>query len=212
MLKSSYFFIIGITLISCFLSFKVFLNYQKSLGQTMKKVLFILMPEDFQDLEFGEPYKLLTEAGFSVDVAGFKLGVAHGSFGTIFDVKLLLSDLHEVDFGKYDALVIPGGSGSTKYLWNNIEVQKVIKFFHKNNKIVAAICYGAVAPAQAGILTGKNGTAYPDEHAKAILAEHGVIFEDKGVVVLEKEKIITAQGPKFARLFGNAILKMLKAN
>lgn len=177
---------------------------------SMKKVLFILMPENYRDEEFYDPYNMLLEKKYQVDVAGLKDGVAIGSNGHEHIPNFQLNKLTNKDFDEYNALVIPGGPGSVKYLWNNTKIQKIIKYFNENNKIVGAICYGVIAPVQADILTNKKATVSPTQEAKAILQQHNVIFSPDGCVTLENEKIITAQGPKFTKDFGNAIINLLE--
>ncbi|MFH1254198.1 MAG: DJ-1/PfpI family protein, partial [bacterium] len=86
-----------------------FMHGEKNMN---KKVLFILMPEKYQDLEFNTPYQMLKTKGCVVDVAGLKPGEAKGGLGGSFTPNLLLSNLSETDFDKYDAVIIPGGPGS----------------------------------------------------------------------------------------------------
>ena len=178
----------------------------------MKKVLFILMPENYRDEEFCDPYNMLKDKNYEIDVAGFISGEAVGSEGHKHVPNLVLNRLLDVDFDQYDAIIIPGGSGSTKYLWDNEKLQKIIRYFHDNKKIVAAICHAVVAPVQAGILKNKKATVYPSDDAKEILEKHHVKFKDQGCVVLENEKIITSQGPKFTKEFGQAIIDLLEKN
>jgi protease I len=175
-----------------------------------KKVLFILMPENYQDLEFNTPYQMLKTKGCLIDVAGLKPGAAKGALGGLFTPNILLSNLSETDFDKYDAVVVPGGPGSVQYLWDNKNVQNVVKYFHSKDKVVAVICYAVIVAVQAGLLKGKRATVFPTDEAKAILKKFGADFVDTGCVVLKEDKIITAQGPKFANEFANEIVKILK--
>jgi protease I len=185
-------------------------NHLSSGGKSMnKKVLFILMPEGYQDLEFNVPYQTLQSKGCVVDVAGLQQGVAKGKLGGSFTPNLLLANLSTSDFDKYDAVVIPGGPGSVQYLWGNKKVQNVVEYFNSKGKVVATICYAVIVPVQAGILKGKKATVFPTDEAKAILKDCGVEFVDNGYVTLTADKIITAQGPKFANEFANEIVKML---
>ncbi|MFH1644123.1 MAG: DJ-1/PfpI family protein [bacterium] len=173
-----------------------------------KNILFILIP-DFRDEEFTVPFNILYEAGHTIDVAGLKEGEIIGANGYKHKADFLLDTLSHEDLEKYDVLVIPGGPGSTTYLWNNPKIQEIIEFFNERGKIVATICYACVAAAQSGILKGKKATVYPTHEARKIFEECEVTFDDAGVVTLKDEKIITAQGPKFAEEFGTAILDML---
>lgn len=174
-----------------------------------KKVLFILMPYNFQDHEFNEPYKILKARGHSIDIAGWSKEVAVGSFGLQVTPDILLEDIETEALAFYDAVVIPGGSASTEFLWDSKITQKLVQEFHKIKKLVATICYACAVPAQAGILKGKAATIYPTDEAKELFLKHEVVFADKGCVVLPEEKIITAQGPKFARMFGQEIIEFL---
>jgi protease I len=167
------------------------------------------MPEQFQDHEFNVPYTLLTKKGYTVNVAGLKPGVAVGAFGLKVTPTCVLDSLTNADLDRYDAVVIPGGPGSTKYLWNNQRLQEVVKYFHEHKKVVAAICYACIVPVQAGILTGKRATVFPTTESKAVFKQHDVTFVDQGVVTLKDERVITAQGPTFAQPFGQAIIDVL---
>ncbi len=186
-------------------------NITQNKGDNMtKKILFILMPENFRDEEFSDPYNMLKSKGYHIDVAGFKEGEAIGTGGLKFTPNLQLDNLSDKDLLTYDALVIPGGSASTKYLWNNKKIQHIIRLFYENQKIVATICYASIAPAQAGILTNKNATVYPTQEAKKIFEEYSVVFNPSGCVTLTQEKIITAQSPKYTKEFGQAIIDLLE--
>ena len=199
--------------LACLCGAVIFIVYSNNLisgGKSMnKKVLFILMPEGYQDLEFNVPYQTLQAKGCGVDVSGLQQGVAKGCLGGSFTPNVLLDNLSTSDFDKYDAVVIPGGPGSVQYLWGNKKVQNVVKYFNSKGKVVAAICYAVIVPVQAGILKNKKATVFPTDEAKAILKTCGVEFVDNGYVTLKSDKIITAQGPKFANEFADEIVKML---
>jgi len=174
----------------------------------MAKLLFILMP-NFKDEEFTVTYKIIKDAGHTIDVAGLQEGPAVGSQGHKHTPNLLVQKLKTEDLNTYDALVIPGGPGAKKHLWPNEDVKKIILYFHEQKKLVAAICYAVVALVQTGILRNKHATVYPTDEAKAILEEYGVRFSKDGCVSLRPEKIITGQGPSFAEDFGKAIVSQL---
>ncbi len=193
-----------------FTCFKSSGEQKKGVSMTQKKnILFILMPKGFQPLEFATPYAMLQKAGHQVNIAGFNAGVAVAANGQEQKVDYVLDALTNQDFDTYDAVVIPGGPGSTEYLWGNEKVQKVVQYFHKQNKIVATICYACIVPAEAGLLTGKTATVFPTEESKEIFDDHDVLFSTKTCVVDVQEKMITAQGPAYAAEFGQEILNLL---
>jgi protease I len=66
----------------------------------------------------------------------------------------------EVRADAYDALVVPGGR-APEYLRLNEEVLKIVRHFAEKNKPIAALCHGPQLLAAAGVLTGKECSAYP---------------------------------------------------
>ena len=183
------------------------------MSKIVKRVLFVLMPNDFQDTEFLEPYEMIKNDGHNVDVAGLKSrSISVGTFGLEHKPNLVLNEMSTQDFDNYDALVIPGGQGCTEYLWDNEKIQDVVRYFHENGKVIAAICHACVVFAQAELLKDKHATVYPSPEALSIYKEHEVVYKDDECIVLPKERIITSQGPKYARIFGNAILNLLQGS
>ena len=175
-----------------------------------KKILFVLMPKGYQDIEFNTPYKMLVDKGCTVDVAGLADGTAQGALGGSFTPSKLLSAMTDADIATYDAVVIPGGPGSIDYLWSNAKLNQTIKTFYKNKKIVASICHATAAVAKAGILKDKKATGFPSTELKEVFKQEGVEFVDQGCFVDKPDNMITAQSPKFAKEFGQAIIKMLE--
>lgn len=66
----------------------------------------------------------------------------------------------EVQASDYDALVVPGGR-APEYLRLNPAVLQIVRDFSDANKPIAAICHALQLLAAAGILQGRNCTAYP---------------------------------------------------
>ena len=72
----------------------------------------------------------------------------------------LNADFDGLNPADYDALVIPGGR-APEYLRLNNNVLDLIRHFFDNDKPVAAICHGAQLLAAAGVLKGRQCSAYP---------------------------------------------------
>jgi protease I len=72
----------------------------------------------------------------------------------------LNATFEEVRAGDYDALVIPGGR-APEYLRLNPAVLAIVQQFAAADKPIAAICHGAQLLAAAGVLPGKQCSAYP---------------------------------------------------
>ncbi|MCG6860326.1 MAG: DJ-1/PfpI family protein [Chromatiaceae bacterium] len=70
------------------------------------------------------------------------------------------ADFATADPADYDALVIPGGR-SPEYLRLNERLIEIVRQFALADKPIASICHGQQILAAAGVLEGKNATAYP---------------------------------------------------
>ena len=69
-------------------------------------------------------------------------------------------DFAQVKAEHYDALLIPGGR-APEYLRLNPEVLALVQAFDSANKPIAAVCHGAQLLAAAGVLEGRQCSAYP---------------------------------------------------
>jgi len=137
-----------------------------------KKILMIT--GDFtEDYETMVPFQTLLTLGHQVDavcpdkVSGDTIATAIHDFegdqtytekrGHNFTLNATFSEINAAD---YDALVIPGGR-APEYLRLNPLVLDMVKHFFTENKPVAAICHGAQLLSAAGVLEGKQCSAYP---------------------------------------------------
>lgn len=170
------------------------------------KALILLMPEDFRDEEFQIPRDKLASSGVSVTVAGLRGGQAKGILGLTVLPDILIND---VNVGEYDALIVPGGPGSPRYLWNDQRVLSLVKEACNKGKIVAAICLSGAVLANAGILKWKNATVFETPQSLKVFNEKGVNYVKQDVVV--DGRIVTARGPAAAEKFAEEILRILKA-
>lgn len=82
-----------------------------------------------------------------------------------------LLEVVENELLQYDALLLVGGSGSIIDMANNQRVHDIVLIFHKQNKPVAAECYGVACLAFArdmrlrrSIIKGKHVTGHPLEY------------------------------------------------
>ena len=138
----------------------------------MAKIL--LLTGDFtEDYETMVPYQTLLACGHQVDAvcpgraAGDQVPTSIHDFegdqtysekrGHNFTLNASFDDVTPSD---YDALVIPGGR-APEYLRLNKAVLDTVRHFFDARKPVAAICHGAQILATAGVLEGRNCSAYP---------------------------------------------------
>lgn len=138
----------------------------------MKKLL-MLVGDYVEDYEVMVPFQTLLAVGYEVHAvcpdkkSGDSVRTAIHDFegdqtysekpGHNFALNATFS---EIDAAKYDALVIPGGR-APEYLRLNDKVLEIVRHFAKADKPIAAICHGAQLLAAAGVLEGKQCSAYP---------------------------------------------------
>jgi len=170
------------------------------------KAVIILIPENFRDEEFRIPREKLEMAGVSVTVAGLKMDEARGMLGMTVMPDTTIDNISVDD---YDAIILPGGSGSPEYLWNNEDVHKILREANEKNKVIGAICLSGAVLANSGILKGKEATVFPTEEAIKALEDGGAIYKKESVVV--DGNIVTADGPQSADRFADEILRLLES-
>lgn len=139
---------------------------------TAKKIL-LLVGDYVEDYEVMVPFQALTMVGHTVHavcpekIAGQTVRTAIHDFegeqtysekpGHNFALNF---DFVQVRAESYDALVIPGGR-APEYLRLNEQVLALVKAFDQANKPIAAVCHGAQLLAAAGVLEGRECSAYP---------------------------------------------------
>lgn len=72
----------------------------------------------------------------------------------------ITADFDSIDPTHYDALLIPGGR-APEYLRLNSRVLEIVRHFDAENKPIAAHCHGPQVLAAAGVLKGRQCSAYP---------------------------------------------------
>ena len=109
--------------------------------------------------------------------------------------------LSDVDAADYDAIVFVGGY---EYNRDDPEAQRIAQQAAAEGRLLAAICIAPITLAKAGVVEGKRVTgsfgAYEMEAAGAIFV---------GGAVQRDGLIITANGPRASRPFGQAIAAAL---
>ncbi|WP_459202179.1 DJ-1/PfpI/YhbO family deglycase/protease [Methanococcus sp. CF] len=167
-------------------------------------IVMVIAPEKFRDEEFFEPLQVFQGKNIATQVVSTTIGQHKGVMGRVVTTTKTISQVNPDEF---NAIVIVGGGGSRDYLWNNKELIELLKEFNKQGKITAAICISPAVLAQAGLLTGKKATVYPDDESIAVLQQNGAIYLDEAVIV--DGKVITGRNPDAAKEFGLKIAEAL---
>jgi putative intracellular protease/amidase len=219
------------------------------------KVLFIISSSDtaFWLSEVTHPYWHLTERGIEVvfsSPAGGK--VVYDPYSDPYfknstepeDLvsKGFLSDkalvgklektlvLKDVDLSQFDAVHVAGGRGATFDLYPNPDVSKALEYFWAKDKVVGAICHGAIAlgniPER---IRGRKTTGYTREgdenlqrmfgkdfviphFPQTVLEETGSAYSRVGAddpYVIRDGKLITGQNQQSASEYALVFLHTL---
>lgn len=137
------------------------------------KKLLLLAGDFTEDYETMVPFQALTMLGYQVDAvcpdkkAGDTVRTAIHDFegDQTYTEKpghnfALTYDFDKVKVEDYVGLVIPGGR-APEYLRLNQRVIDIVQQFDKAQKPIAAVCHGAQLLAAAGVLQGRECSAYP---------------------------------------------------
>ncbi len=138
-----------------------------------QKKLLMLVGDYVEDYEVMVPFQALSMLGYQVDAVCPEKKVGDFVRTSIHDFEgdqtysekrghnfTLTADFGAVNAADYVGLVIPGGR-APEYLRLNADVLKLVKDFAEADKPIAAICHGAQLLSAAGVLTGKECSAYP---------------------------------------------------
>jgi putative intracellular protease/amidase len=183
-------------------------------GGKAMKVMFIISSSEtaFWLSEVTHPYWHLTERGVEVDFASPKGGkVVFDHYSDPYFEKSLepddlvskgfLSDkksvsklettlkLKDVDLSQYDAIHVAGGRGATFDLFPNEDVAKALEYFWAKDKVVGAICHGAIALGNIpDRIRGRQVTGFTLEADKQLQANFGsgFVIPNYPQTVLEK--------------------------
>lgn len=137
------------------------------------KKLLLLAGDFAEDYETMVPFQALTMLGYEVHAvcpdkqAGDTVKTAIHDFegDQTYTEKsghnfALTYDFDKVKVADYAGLVIPGGR-APEYLRLNERVIEIVQAFNQADKPIAAVCHGAQLLAAAGVLDGRECSAYP---------------------------------------------------
>jgi putative intracellular protease/amidase len=231
------------------------LGAAKSNGGRLMKVLFVISNSEtaFWLSEVTHPFWHLTERGIDVDFASpqgdkvvydpysdpyFEKSTEPDdlvSKGFLSDMKLkgkleTTLKLKDVDLSRYDAIHIAGGRGATFDLFPNEDVAKALEYFWSCDKVVGAICHGAIALGNIpNRIRGRQVTGYTLEgdqqlqamfgsgfviphYPQTVLEETGATYKRVGAndpCVVVDGKLVTGQNQQSASEYALALLHVM---
>ncbi|MEO7558502.1 MAG: DJ-1 family glyoxalase III [Gammaproteobacteria bacterium] len=164
----------------------------------------VLVPlaQGCEEIEAVTIIDILRRAGISVVSAGLDDQPIVAARGTRLLADTTLDKALQQDF---DMVVLPGGQPGTDNLNGDPRISELLKKMADSGKFTAAICAAPSVLAKAGLLNGKQATAYPGVLEKMQLQD--VILKDQAVV--RDGKVLTSRGPGTAMDFALELIDVL---
>lgn len=160
----------------------------------------LLLADGVEETEAVSTHDILTRAGITCDMVSTKdCHRIHTSMGLTLRVEANLKELGE-GYKDYDFIVLPGGKVGVTNLEKNKKVQKIIEYFHQENKLICAICAAPSILGNKGYLDDRNYTCFP-----GFERGHGNKDSEHGAV--EDKNLITGRSMYWTIMFAETIVK-----
>lgn len=140
--------------------------------------------------------------------------------------------LADIDSGKYDAIVVPGGHGPVEDLYKDPDVGRILIEADRASKIIAPVCHGQAALLAAKdangqwLFAGRKMTAFSDEEEVELgtadnapwllaqtLRDSGAIYEQGpnwSAYVVKDGNLLTGQNPASSAPLADAVIAALR--
>lgn len=174
-------------------------------------ILMVIPKNYFAEGELFDVKTILEQKGAKVLVLSPNGKEAIGENKTRFkpDGYLVDWDKQPGFSGKYAAIIVVGGKGSPKSLWQEIILPKILVDHHRAGSIIAGIGQSVAVLAKTGLIRGSSAAPNEEKTRKA-LEQEGVGIIEKSVYRLEN--IVTARDSTVAKEFANKILEILEGD
>jgi 4-methyl-5(b-hydroxyethyl)-thiazole monophosphate biosynthesis len=162
----------------------------------------VLVPlaQGCEELEAVTIVDLLRRAEVKVVVAGLEAGPVTASRGVLLLPEVSLDEVLTQDF---DLIVLPGGAGGAQRLEADSRIIALLQRMASNGRYTAAICAAPKVLATAGLLEGRQATAYPG----TLDGLPGLTLSSAAVV--QDGQVITSRGPGTAMDFALTLIELL---
>ncbi|MFI4874526.1 MAG: type 1 glutamine amidotransferase domain-containing protein [Blastopirellula sp. JB062] len=156
------------------------------------KRIAILATDGFEQVELTQPMEALRAAGAEVELISPRSadiqGMHHDQPADKFSVN---HTIDQVDSGRYDGLVLPGGVANPDSLRTDLRCVEFVRDFFEQEKTVGAICHGPWTLIEADVVRGRVVTSWPS--LKTDLINAGANWRDQECV--DDDGLITSRKP-----------------
>jgi 4-methyl-5(b-hydroxyethyl)-thiazole monophosphate biosynthesis len=155
-----------------------------------------------EELEAVTVIDLLRRAGIEVVTAGLEDGPVTASRGVVLIPDTDLGQVLEDDF---DMVVLPGGLPGADHLDADPRIHSLLQRMAEQERYTAAICAAPKVLLNAGLLDGREATAYPGV-IDGLMTENSRLLAD---AVVTDGKVVTSRGPGTAMDFALTLIERL---
>ena len=203
------------------------------MGRLTGRNILIVIPKDYFDESQLDPLlEIFSLEDATINIASSKLKEAVGMRGGKIHPNLLIVDCMEGITGDsyvteaghgtrqikgvFHGIVLIGGKGAKKYLWDDKILKLLVADRHKNGFLVGAIGSAVPCLALSGLLEGVMATYEKNKYADEIMEKYSVIISDENVVSSNASltteydiPIITASGGEAVENFATAFIETI---
>lgn len=167
----------------------------------MPKVI-VPLAQGCEELEAVTIIDLLRRAGIEVVTAGLDDAPVRASRGTCLIPDQTLEQAMTQD---YDMIVLPGGLPGADHLNADPRIHELLQRMSSQGRYTAAICAAPKVLGDAGLLAGRQATAFPGVLEGMDLPDTRLVSE----AVVTDGRIITSRGPGTAMDFALELIARL---
>jgi 4-methyl-5(b-hydroxyethyl)-thiazole monophosphate biosynthesis len=160
--------------------------------------VIVPLADGFEDLEAVAIVDLLRRAGIGVKTVGMGGSIVTSAMGMRVYADMRWDD---VEMGKVDCIVLPGGSKGVENLARDQRLLQVLDVFVKTGKLTGAICAAPAILAKRGLLKDRKATICPGNEK--------LLDKPRNDKVVVDGNIVTSQGPGTAVEFSLKLVELL---
>ncbi len=166
-------------------------------------MVYLLLPDGFEDIEAVAPIDILRRAGVPVTTVGLNGRPVVSAHNLTVEADATLADVKLSDM---DMLVLPGGPGVQNYRKSEAALA-LVRDAAAAEKLIGAICAAPTVLAELGLLQGRRAVCFPS--CEGTLVRHGAHIETDRQVTHDRN-LITARAAGSAVEFALKLVAMLR--
>lgn len=163
-------------------------------------MIYLFLAEGFEEIEALATVDILRRAGADLSTVGVGGKRVRGSHGIEVTADL---EEKQIDLGRMEMVVLPGGGLGTKNLEKSPIVRACAGYCAQNDKYLAAICAAPSILGHMDLLKGRSAVCYPGYEAE--LKADSI----PDVPVCVSGRIVTAKGAGVAVEFALKLVELL---